>query len=398
MESIFVEYSKINNLAQKKRSMENRVKEIADRLKSVHHRMDEDILNASGISRTLTKLESDMDRCSYVLQCMFIYLENASVRYKKCEDSVFEEKINNENIIGGSIKTPCNFSKANFTLDVLDKMGNHGSGIAGVLRPYANWIDKGKFDWSDKTGWQKGIDIMKIIDSGLIGAAGWMKSNADLKRLSRMAPQMAHKLEIKRLLGLDDVFVGAAKRSLKNKFTGWSSKFDYFFKNQIEEEAKSLTKNGYKSALKWGGMALSLAANAFQNYDEFKSGTISGERAVVETVTETACDIGKDILIGAGVAAVMAATVGSAPVLAVAVATVAVGAAVDFISNAAFGKNATEAFSDAVLDGYEKIGGALKDGVNKAGQSINDMFNSVANCFKNPIKIKVPWANVLGLI
>lgn len=400
MAKILIQYLKLKDFAQRERNIENKVANIRNRLKSVYKALDSDILSASGISRTLSRLVSELESEAAVFQSHSAYLDNTSVLYKECEDYITGIKTGGDKApAGGAPDSPYKVDWVSKVVDVLDVMGG-AAGVAAVLaRPFANWLDKGILNWSDKNGWGRGIDILKALNGGIISAADWMKSSANLKRLSRMNPKMARDVAIKRLFGLDDAFAGAARRSTKPGFAGWSYKFKYDFGDKLIEEAESFTKSGFKSALKWGGVALSFASNAFQNYDEYKSGKISSSRAVEETISETAIDVGKDILIGVGVAAAMAATVGSAPVLAVAATTVVVGVGLDMAFTAATGKSTTEFISDSLLDARDKAANTLSSISKKTARTFSDMFNKAANCFKNPIKPATPfWARGLGLI
>ena len=105
-----------------------------------------------------------------------------------------------------------------------------------------------------------------------------------------------------------------------------------------------------KVVTKWGGHLLTLAANAFENYDEFKGQEGMESRMVAETVLETATDIGLG----------MAATAVLASVGAPAVAAGVIGVGVVWVGNEVCkwmtgGDDIGEVVSNLVCDGYEGV-------------------------------------------
>lgn len=121
-----------------------------------------------------------------------------------------------------------------------------------------------------------------------------------------------------------------------------------------------------------GAITLSGITNAVSNYKEYveSNGKMSVGRAVAETFTETAVDWGKDLLIGAAVTAGFAAAGVAAQVFVVGLATVALSAGADWISEKLTGKKLTEAVSDFVLDKVET-------GAKKVKEKVTTLWNGI---------------------
>lgn len=127
----------------------------------------------------------------------------------------------------------------------------------------------------------------------------------------------------------------------------------------------------------WAGVALTGVSNAFSNVDEQKksNGTMSNERVVAETISETAIDTvvtyGGAAVVGAAITAatgVVAAPVVVAAATGVAVAGINAGVA------ALTGKSATEWVSDAVLDTAVNIGKGISTGT----KTVESWFNKIS--------------------
>lgn len=193
-----------------------------------------------------------------------------------------------------------------------------------------------------------------------------------IKKLSKMLPKETNKIRWKHLLGFNDIYAGKASKakSWKTRLYNNSKKIDNIF-----DDYKA---GGSKSLFAWAGLALSAAGNSISNYQEMKSGKISGGRAVAETVTETVVDAATDWAIGAAVTVGIATVFGSAPVLAVAAVSAGVGFGLDFackkITGAVTGeeKGLTETISDAVLN----VGEAAVKGAKK-------VFSNISSKIKN---------------
>lgn len=140
-----------------------------------------------------------------------------------------------------------------------------------------------------------------------------------------------------------------------------------------------------KTATKWAGHVLTVAANGVENYNEFKEGGISGERAVAETIVESAVDIG----IGIGATAVSTAAVsviaGVLGVTAAPAVVVGLGAAAITIGANAICKWATGKFGGESKD----LGEVAADFVCDVGEGAINLAKKAKNKIKD--LISVPW-------
>ena len=168
-----------------------------------------------------------------------------------------------------------------------------------------------------------------------------------------------------------------AKR-FHNNLTNSTSPYNKMWK----EIGKDFTgKNGVgKAVVSYGTVAITGVLNFFDNKDERdqSGGTISTERMVAETVTETAVDVavgyGASIVVGAAITA-LTGTV-AAPVLVFAASSAAI---------AVWNKyDMTEKVSDCVLDGVEAVADTAKNvaksvgkGVKNAGKAVGKWFNKI---------------------
>ncbi len=115
------------------------------------------------------------------------------------------------------------------------------------------------------------------------------------------------------------------------------------------------TSSTLGSIAQWFGVITAGVTSGYSNWQEFRSGAIDADRAIGEFVIEA----GADLLIGAGaemlVTAALVAACGGAPAIVVGAGTALVTWAVDEVSESFFGVSATEAISDAVMDGVEWV-------------------------------------------
>lgn len=172
-----------------------------------------------------------------------------------------------------------------------------------------------------------------------------------------------------------DVAESGWKEALKNGFgisaympegTVAGKTFAEYFKSALKSEVDSYidTSSAAKTAgsvAKWGGIALTSIVEGVENYEEYQSGSISGGRAVAETVIETATAIGTTTLATAATGAALASLgIVAAPAIAVAgIATVAV-VGVNYLTEHFTGKDIGEWVSDTVCDIGESVGGWFK--------------------------------------
>lgn len=174
----------------------------------------------------------------------------------------------------------------------------------------------------------------------------------------------------KGLLGIDSV-------ETKSFGDALGSSLDDFFPGGNATVAAKVS-----SAAEWAGAILSFVGSGISNYDEF-DGEMNG-RFWAETITEGVIDIGKDILISAGVVAGAAALgVTSLPAIAVAGISVAVAWAADGVCEWITGKSVTELVSDAVLDVGERVVEGVSKGVEKVVDGAKKIGKDIAEGAKN---------------
>jgi hypothetical protein len=368
MPEIKVQFQKISNYSASNSEMSKNVSGIQRELDRLKNSLDWDVKSCSGINNTLNLICRDIEMYSKLLSDMSKYLTSACTEYKKCEDELSGKQVRKSNtnqVPSGAKKDPYRVEWANRFLDAFKEGFFAYNSI--ILRPFANWIDKGKFIWSDQKGWLKNLDIGDQFGKSALVLANWFK---DYK-------EVATKDFLKYFIGFND------------KFDGKASYFD------LDKNTKILVDDlaeYYGSALGKFDVALNLGDSIVKNVTEYQKGDISATRACAETVLETGYNVlVNDIIIGTAVAAGMGAAVGSAPVLAVAAITVGIVVGLDYVSNKYTGKDMSELVSDGIIDGAEYV-------TQEAGKTLKESFDAAVNCFSNPTKIKVPWAEEMGLI
>ncbi len=270
-------------------------------------------------------------------------------------------------------------------IGVLGKAGHIGTVSSFLLKNLPKWFANGQF--SLPTGAQSVTSLLKDGNTLIKGLMAWSKSNKNLDKLSRMLPRQAKELRIKRLFGLTDLFAGKASQAK----TSWGMRFYNNF-HKLDGPLESYTKGGAKSACAWIGLGLTAVSNYLDNKEEAESGEISEGRAWAETVTETVVDVGSGWLISTAVAAGVAASIGSAPVLLVGAATVGVTMGLDWackkITKKLTGeeKELTETISDAILDVGEAVvvGGkkVVSEVATEVSKGWNNLCDSVSRGFK----------------
>lgn len=379
--SIKVDTASLRELSSYAKTISASVDSCAMSVRSARNSLPSKVLNKKGIGYGLNSACDEIDAVKDRITKISSFLSQAADLYSQTELSLNSSASEaSKSTTGGPASEGIKIgSKAN---EVLEKMGYLGNVLAFFTKPFANWIDSGTFQVG-VTGASSVTSLIKDGNSTLKGLYEWSKSNKDLDRLARMLPERAQKVRIKRLFGLDDMFAGRASQA-----SSWSTRFTnnfYKMKNPLE----SYTSGGAKAAFAWAGLGLTAVSKTISNIDEHKSGKISAERAVAETITETAIDVGKEWLIGAVVAAGTAATVGfgSAPVLFVGAMTVGVSVGLDWackkITGAVCGeeKEFTETVSDFVLN----VGEAIfvgKKAVTSVVSSVKTGWSSLKSSFK----------------
>ena len=303
---------------------------------------------------TLTNQASKLSACSK-------YLTETSEEIERADNNVCQ-------------KTPTNFvddlSLSDFkdVFKVIGKVGSIGAVVSGVGN-IASVLSDYKF-----------LTSKEYADSA-VGLAKAVHSTA--KGIKKLGESFG---KVKKMIGLDDHFKGNASRfradwlknpgffeSLKDVKTGagWSKRFGRNFNKSMKSGIGNVSKST---------VIFTAIGNAIDNYDEMKEEGISLERAIAETFVESVVDIGKDIAIGSAVAAGVAATFGSAPVLLVGAATVGITMGLDWASEQLTGKDLTENVSDIICNVGEaavKVGDKLVGGMTDMIRSAGNFFGKV---------------------
>jgi len=186
----------------------------------------------------------------------------------------------------------------------------------------------------------------------------------------------------KRILGIN-------MKDTKSFSEALASTYDEYFPGKNATKAAKVS-----SVAKWAGVALSFIGSGISNYGEF-DGDMNG-RFWAETVTEGVIDVGKNILISAGVVAGAAALgVTSMPAIAVTAISVGVAWAADGICELITGKSVTELVSDAVVDAGERIVEGVSRGVEKVVDGAKKVGKQIVDGAKNIGKSIVDGASAV---
>lgn len=378
--SIVVDTSSLRDLASYSHQISSEIGDATTSVNAVRSTLPSKVLNRSGISSSLSSASTKIGQAQSRVEKLSAFLTTAANEY-----SDTEQRINTLYATAVDNSATAQDSEGGVEIgktvnDLIGEVGFIGNIIAFFTKPIASWFDSGVVTIG-VTGAKSVTSVLKDGNSTLKGLFEWGKSNKELDKLARMLPERAKEVQIKRLFGLNDLFSGAA-----SKASTWSSRFYNNF-HKLKSPFESYTSGGAKAAFAWTGLALTAVSNTISNVQEAKTGKITTKRAVAETITETAIDVGKGWLIGTAVAAGVAATVGSAPVLVVGALTVGVSLGLDWackkITGAVGGeeKGLTETVSDLVLD----VGTAAVKGVKKVSSSVTSFVKSGWSSLKSSV-------------
>lgn len=214
--------------------------------------------------------------------------------------------------------------------------------------------------------------LIKTVSSGVKDVSNIYKYAKNMGKAKRILHSETIRTSwAKKIVGWNDYFKSANGVS---KATGWGRKFK-----------SNLTKAKNISKVSWLSVAVSGVVNAIDNRKEYEQGKISAERAVAETLTETAVDVVTDAALTTVAAAAVGATTAAlgltvgAPVLVVGAVTVGAKIGLDAIAKWATGgeKDFTEAASDLILDTGKAIGKGISEGASKLGKCISSSLKSL---------------------
>ena len=333
------------------KNLSGRIDQAVDSIYSIRSSLSFSTGSAYEMKRRLLAISEDLSRQSQSLRAMGNVLAKARSRYMAAENKICGDRSESETDKGGGKDTvsPETSILANFLTPLLGKFGIAGK--TAVI--WLTLMDDGK------SGVEKGIAVGKngVGMAGVIGS--WMKSG--MKGDEAL-----------------DFFLGINTKNIEKGISFWDAfkkeASSYVFENGDDMTKAARVGDKISVGAKWAGGILTLAGSAVGNYSEYKSGDISGGRAVAETVMETAVDIGADMAISAGVTAAAAALgVTAAPAIAVAGVTVVAKWGLDCVCESIWGKSFTETTSDFVLDTGEKLVSGAKDLAKGAADVASDM-------------------------
>lgn len=337
MSSFKVNTQKLRDTGDQEQSTLQQLNEIYDQIINENRRVSYKVAGAGNIRWRLNQVANAVNAECKTLSAMQSKLIAAANAYEKTENRISDV------IADGQVTTWEKLKSINWK-------ENAGKTVLKTLMEITTKAGSlgGSFSWltsiiginMDNDGISP-KDIGKLIKDGGNSILKW---NDLIKQWNNG--------EFDKILGLDTY------KTLKPIASGtqvsWADAYSKTFKDAFDVSPVEAGKkfNGAKVA----GWGLALAANGFSNYEEYKSGKISGYRAFGETAVETGIDIAKGAAITAAVAAGAAALGVAAPAVVVAGAGVVVSAGLDFVCKKVTGavlgeeKSLTETVSDFVID------------------------------------------------
>ena len=354
MSDFMVKTDKLNNIAVQLNSVSSKVDRIADEAKSI-------ILNTrSSISTRLVEyakaniIHSNVENSATDLKNLSNALYKAVTIYEQYEKKLMGITTTDK----GSGKNDISFDFGKLIQDIIKKCGVFGTAYSTGTY-IANIISGGK--WTDiLTNSLKGVnDLYKTFSKN-------SDIYKDIKLYSNLKPTTGQLVTTwaKKLCGFEKY-----AKTLKinpSKASGISARWYTNLKNVKDAELKK--RFGSKTGKL--GIAFSTIINGISNYAEYKDGSISGSRAVAETVVETGVDIA--ITTGLTIALGSVVATAGAPAIAVTAGVVAINAGLNYLTEKITDGECdkfTELVSDAIIDTsvncFKKAAGGISAGWKK---------------------------------
>jgi len=350
MPRIYVNFSGLDQIGSRCKSVASKVDGIQSDLQRTIRQLDWDVRYESNINSTANQIARKLEQYSNALEAYQRFIEEAKSEYVKLDE----------------------YKQLTLTAYPV-------KGIDQILGP-GGQLD---FDWKDviKSFGSAG-SVFGIVNS-IFGAKSWVDwGNVGVsatKTIASIAKDYNNYTKIGRAIGTTNStgyfwrnFFGFNKVGYASTASSASARFYNNLHNttspyKLSSIFDSFTgkKGVVSSVASWAGLALSGVANWFDNVEEQKesNGTMSTGRVVAETVSETVIDTALaaagSAVVGAAIATVTGAV--AAPVV-VAAATGLAIAGINAGVEALTGKSATEWVSDAVLDTAAAVGNAVADG------------------------------------
>lgn len=379
MPRIYVEFSGLNQIGSRCKSVASSVDSIQSDFQRTVRQLDWDIRFESNINSTATQLSRKLESYSRTLESYQRFIEDARGEYVKLNEykktTDYFEKI--DVVIphlvgpGGQLKI--------FTDEFLSNYGwkeiLSGAGYIGTIYNLINDIRDGK-SWRDLA--KTGVDTYRFLS----GAA---KTYNNYKKIGNaVGTKTAMAWWAKNITGLKPLGRASTAKNpftrFANNLTNKTSPFNAQFKN-IVNNFKGANGVG-KAVASWGTVAVNGVLNWFSNKDEQanSNGTMSDGRVIAETITETVVDTaltyGTGIAVGAAVTAALGTV--AAPGIVVVAASGAVVAGLNAGVKALTGKTTTEWISDTILDTGEAIGSAVSNAAKNVSESIGSWFGKLS--------------------
>lgn len=379
MPRIYVEFSGLNQIGSRCKSVASSVDSIQSDFQRTVRQLDWDIRFESNINSTATQLSRKLESYSRTLESYQRFIEDARGEYVKLNEykktTDYFEKI--DVVIphlvgpGGQLKI--------FTDEFLSNYGwkeiLSGAGYIGTIYNLINDIRDGK-SWRDLA--KTGVDTYRFLS----GAA---KTYNNYKKIGNaVGTKTAMAWWAKNITGLKPLGRASTAKNpftrFANNLTNKTSPFNAQFKN-IVNNFKGANGVG-KAVASWGTVAVNGVLNWFSNKDEQanSNGTMSDGRVIAETITETVVDTaltyGTGIVVGAAVTAALGTV--AAPGIVVVAASGAVIAGLNAGVKALTGKTTTEWISDTILDTGEAIGSAVSNAAKNVSESIGSWFGKLS--------------------
>ena len=364
MNTLTVRWSAMDGAAQNMDQIGKRLGTIASSISNTSRNLSFSGASSGNLSRRLKTISQDLSGERQTISSLGNVLARAKSRYQSCESAISGETqkdglqavlqiIRNPAILAmRDSKDENGVSMVEKLLkDAIGEFGALGKGAGGVL----DLLD------GDKSNGEKAVDAGSA-SAGILGVIGsWMSQGMKKDEI------MDYLLGInEKVIPEDTTFWNA----LKKEFS------EYAFENSDDMTKAAKIGDRLSVGAKWAGGILSLAGNAFDNYEEYSEEGISAGRAVAETVTETAVDIGTDAILTAGVTAGLAALgFTAAPALVVGGGVVLAKWGLDCLCENLWGKDFTETVSDGILD----MGEAIADGAKDLASNVADGAKKVCD-------------------
>lgn len=289
MPRIYVEFSGLNQIGSRCKSVASSVDSIQSDFQRTVRQLDWDIRFESNINSTATQLSRKLESYSRTLESYQRFIEDARGEYVKLNEykktTDYFEKI--DVVIphlvgpGGQLKI--------FTDEFLSNYGwkeiLSGAGYIGTIYNLINDIRDGK-SWRDLA--KTGVDTYRFLS----GAA---KTYNNYKKIGNaVGTKTAMAWWAKNITGLKPLGRASTAKNpftrFANNLTNKTSPFNAQFKN-IVNNFKGANGVG-KAVASWGTVAVNGVLNWFSNKDEQanSNGTMSDGRVIAETITETVVD------------------------------------------------------------------------------------------------------------